>query len=308
MMEYLWLVTAVMAALAQSVRHAALKELNRHLPIAATTYVRMLFGLPFLGLYLWAVQSWVGTPLPVPGHRFWIFIVVTAVTQIAFTALMVRLFQLGNMAVGVMITRADVMLTAVVGTVLFSERISTTGWIAIAITFLGVLIASAGRLPVSAWFAGGKGIGALLFGPSIRVGLSCALIAALSYLSLREAILALDPAVSAVYRSAFAATVMTLVSFVVGGLYLVVTDSRSLAQIFRWPGISLAVGIASALGSIGWFTASALTNASYVAAVAQVQIVFVMLISRYWFRETIRPIELVGIAVILTGVLAFLFA
>ena len=35
----------------------------------------------------------------------------------------------------------------------------------------------------------------------------------------------------------------------------------------------------------------ALTNASYVAAVAQVQIVFVLAISRYWFRETIRPLR-----------------
>ena len=57
-----------------------------------------------------------------------------------------------------------------------------------------------------------------------------------------------------------------------------------------------------------WYLASALTNASYVAAVAQVQIVFVLIISRFWFREQIRPLELAGIAVILAGVLLFRLA
>ena len=35
------------------------------------------------------------------------------------------------------------------------------------------------------------------------------------------------------------------------------------------------------------------------------QIVFSLLLSRYWFKETIRPMELVGIATILVGVLMF---
>ena len=36
-----------------------------------------------------------------------------------------------------------------------------------------------------------------------------------------------------------------------------------------------------------------------------VQIVFALLISRYWFRESIRAIELAGIGLSLVGVLMF---
>jgi drug/metabolite transporter (DMT)-like permease len=98
---------------------------------------------------------------------------------------------------------------------------------------------------------------------------------------------------------------MTGVSFVLVGIYLSIAEGRELARIRQWLPLSTLVGFASAAGTIGWFTASALANASYVAAVAQVQIVFALLISRYWFKERIRPLELVGIALILAGVLMF---
>ncbi|MEZ5854975.1 MAG: EamA family transporter [Hyphomicrobiaceae bacterium] len=307
-MEHLWIAAAVLAALAQSVRHASLKELNQHLSIAATTYARMLFGLPFLGLYLWGVQSWIGTPLPEPNPRFWAYIAFTALTQVLMTGLMVRLFQLGNFAVGVMLTRADVMLTALIGTALFAEIITRAGWLAIALTFAGVLTASAGRLPRSAWNIGGTSLTSLLFGPTIRIGLAGALVAALSYLALRQAILSLDPKFHPVMRSAYAATIMTLISFVGGALYIAIAEPRAIARIWRWRHIAVVVGLASALGSIGWFTASALANAAYVAAAAQVQVLFVVLISRYWFRESIRPLEIAGIALIVAGVLIFRLA
>ncbi|MFV0298052.1 MAG: EamA family transporter [Hyphomicrobiaceae bacterium] len=307
-MAHLWIAAALLAALAQSIRHASLKELNQHLSIAATTYARMLFGVPFLVLYLWGITEWTGGPLPHPNATFWMFIGFTAFTQVLMTALMVRLFQLGNFAVGIMLTRADVILTALIGTAFFSEVISWAGWGAIAITAAGVLTASAGRMPPSAWKSGETGIGQLLMGPATRIGLAGALVAALSYLALRDAILALDPASPAVVRSAYAATVMTFISFVAGGLYLLVKERGAFVQIWRWRHIAVIVGLASALGSIGWFTASALTNASYVAAVAQVQIVFVMLISRYWFRESLRPLELAGMTLIIVGVLSFRLA
>ncbi len=307
-MEHLWIAAAVLAALAQSIRHASLKELNQHLSIAATTYARMLFGLPFLGLYLWGVQSWIGTPLPEPNARFWAYIAFTALTQVVMTGLMVRLFQLGNFAVGVMLTRADVVLTALIGTAFFAEFITPLGWLAILLTFAGVLTASAGRMPRTAWKLGETRLTNVLFGPTTRIGLAGALVAAMSYLALRQAILALDPKFHPVMRSAYAATIMTLISFIGGGLYIALTERSAFAKIWQWRHIAMVVGLASALGSIGWFTASALANAAYVAAVAQVQVLFVVLLSRYWFRETIRPLEIAGIALIVAGVLMFRLA
>jgi drug/metabolite transporter (DMT)-like permease len=243
--------------------------------------------------------------LPATNPRFWFFASLTAILQFGMTLLVVRLFQLGNFAVGLMLTRADVILTAIIGSLLFSEAINQTGWFAIALTVAGVLTASAGRMSVSAWAAKDTRLVDILFGPSTRLGMASATMAAISYLALREAILALDPAAGPLVRSAVGGAGMTLISFVIIGLYLAATEGKELARIRHWPWLCVLAGFASAAGTIGWFTASALTNASYVAAVAQVQIVFALLLSRYWFRESIRPLELAGIGLILAGVLAF---
>jgi drug/metabolite transporter (DMT)-like permease len=304
-MEHLWIFASLAAAFFQAMRYAALKELNRHLSATVTTYVRMLFGLPFLAAYLFASMHWTGEAMPATTPRFWAFVSLTAILQFLMTLLVVRLFQLGNFAVGLMLTRADVVLTAIVGSVLFSEAISGTGWLAIAVTVAGVLSASAARTSPAGWAAGDRRLVDLLFGPATRIGLLSALFAAFSYLSLREAILTLDPSASAVVRSALAGAAMTSVSFVLVGGYLLATEARELGRIRHWPGICVFAGFSSAAGTIGWFLATALTNASYVAAVAQVQIVFALLLSRYWFRETIRPLEIVGIVLILSGVLMF---
>ena len=63
------------------------------------------------------------------------------------------------------------------------------------------------------------------------------------------------------------------------------------------------VGLSGALASVGWFTAMTLTNAAYVRAVGQVELVFALLSSAWFFREPILRLEWVGIAAILVGVL-----
>jgi drug/metabolite transporter (DMT)-like permease len=303
--EQLWIVASLAAAAFQALRYAALKELNQHLSASVATYVRMLFGLPFLAAYLAVVMGATGEGLPATPVLFWVYCGVSAIMQFLMTLLVVRLFQIGNFAVGLMLTRADVILTAVVGSVLFSEVISGGGWLAILVTVAGVLTTSAGRLPPGAWRSRRESLGQVALGPATRLGFASATFAAFSYLALREAILVLDPSVSPLVRSGLAAVAMTGVSFVMVGAYLLLTERRELMRVRHWLALATFVGFTSAAGTIGWFTASALANASYVAAVAQVQVVFALAISRYWFRERIRPLEVAGIVLILGGVLLF---
>lgn len=303
-MQHLWIVASLAAAFFQALRYAALKELNRHLSASVATYMRMLFGLPLLVIYLVAVLQFQGVSLPKTNAIFWLCCSVTAFLQFGMTILLVWLFQHGNFAVGVMIQRADVILTAIIGSLFFSEVISGLGWVAIALTVAGVLSASTARMGRSAW-GQGSGLSDILLGPPMRLGLTSALFAAISYLALREAILTLDPAAGPLVNSATAVVATTTVSFVFIGAWLLIRERHELARLRHWPWLALLVGFSSAAGSVGWFTASALANASYVAAVAQVQIVFALLISRYWFKESIRPLEVLGIILILVGVVLF---
>lgn len=304
-MDTLWIWASLLAGFFQALRMGSLKELNRHLSTMVATYVRVLFGLPLLLAYLYGVLVFTNQSVPPLNARFLVFSTLAAVTQFAGTALLVRLFQIGNFAVGTMLAKTDVILTAVIGSLLFSESVTVAGWIAILITVAGVMTAAAGRLPAGAWANGRQSLAEIAFGRANRIGLASGLMFALSYLTLREAILALGSGPSPLLRSALAAAAMTGLSFLILGVTLLVREPDGLRKIFSHKRLSFFVGATSALGTVAWFLASALTNVAYVAAVAQVQIVFTLALSRYWFAEPIRRLEVIGIAVILAGVMLF---
>jgi drug/metabolite transporter (DMT)-like permease len=101
---------------------------------------------------------------------------------------------------------------------------------------------------------------------------------------------------------------MSLCSVVMLGGWLLLTERDGLKRIARHQGAAWFLGLMSAAGTIMWYLASSMTNASYVAAVAQVQVVFSLALSRYWFGERIRPLELAGIVTIVGGILLFKLA
>lgn len=304
-MSNLWIWATVAAAFFQALRYAALKVLNRHLSTGVTTYVRVFFTLPILVAYLIGVLWWTAEPLPALSGGFVINCVASAVAQFTGTLLVVRMFQLGNFAIATLIIKADVIMTALIGTAFFSERITPAGWIAILVTLSGVIVTALARQPVSADASGKERVDFLTQAMPTLIGLTTALIYALSYLFLREAILVLDPATGPVVRAALGGAAMTAVSVILLGAFLIVTQPRELLRMFAFPKLCWTVGGASAVGTIGWFLASALTNASYVAAVAQVQVVFTLLLSFFYFGERIRLGEIAGIVVIVAGLILF---
>ena len=72
--------------------------------------------------------------------------------------------------------------------------------------------------------------------------------------------------------------------------------------------VSLLVGIAGALASVGWFTAMTLENAAYVRALGQIELVFTFASSVFLFKEKTNATELTGIALVIGGLVILLFA
>ncbi|MEM1160908.1 MAG: DMT family transporter [Pseudomonadota bacterium] len=296
-MELLWIPIALAAALFQAVRTAAQKALNAHLSTWMVTYVRSLFGLPVMLVYLAVVITLEGRIWPETSIAFFAYCAGTGFVQIMATYLLIRLFTMSNFAVGTVLTKSDVMLAAVIGSVFFSEQIDAVGWLAISLTIVGVVLLSLRR-------AGALG-GGIAAGP-MAVGLTAAFLFCLSYLFLREASLVLENG-SALWRAAWSVVTVTTMQSVGLGAWLLTRRSEraefaALPRLWRpvW-----FVGVTSALGSIGWFAAMALENASYVKAVGQVEVVFTVLISLLYFREAITRLEYVGIATIVVAVLLF---
>lgn len=304
-LEDAWIPIAIASALCQTVRTAAMKVLNRHLSLMVSTYVRFLFGLPILCAYAAMVTILGGEGLPTLNWPFVVWTAASSLMQSTGTALLLILLTLRNFAVGGIFMKADLIFTALLGTALFSERISASGWLAIGLAFTGVVLISLARVPFKG-IAWRTSLSAFLTERSTMVGLGVALTFAVSYLSLREATLALAPA-SVWHRGAWAGLLQALLQVVFLGAWLLLREPAGLRKMADHFGLAAFVGTVSGAGTITWFTASAMQNSSYVAAVAQIQVVFTLFISWLYFRERILPLELLGIAVIVAGVLLFRF-
>lgn len=313
-MDYLWIVISIFAALMQAVRTAAQKTLNQRMSNLGTTYVRSVFGLPLMLAFLAFVLVLYGGAWPKMNADYLLFTAGGAAAQIFATMALIYMFKLRNFAIGTMLTKVDILMTAIIGTALFSESLSTNGVIALIVVVSGVLLMTVGRMGVGALQEGQAGIGEMLFGKATQVAFLCALLFTFSYLLLREALLIMEPVAGSTipagiggmfWRGGWTVVIATLMQIFVVGLYLMFTERGIFREMRASAKIGTFIGVTSAMGSIGWYTAFAMQNASYVRAVGQIEVVFTLLIAWFYFRERMTWLELLGVAVTVAGILMF---
>lgn len=302
---WVWIPLSIFAALMQAVRTAAQKQLNQRMSTMGTTYVRSLFGIPFLLVFLGGAILYSGRGLPEFTLPFVLHTFGGAFTQVVATALLIYMFRLKNFAVGTMLTKTDLILTALVGTALFTELITPLGWVAIIVVMCGVTLMLLGKTGTGLFKTRGEALAHLLFGRPTIVALACALMFSFSYLFLRAATLALGPENHFLWRAGWTVVLANTMQIVFLGLWLAAKEPAVFREMWPLRGIATFIGLTSALGSIGWYSAFALQNASYVRAVGQIEAVFTLAISWLYFREKITALELMGIAVTVAGVLMF---
>jgi len=299
---HLWIFLTLFAVVMQTVRTAGQKQLSAYMDAVAATLVRFLFGLPFAAAYLFAVSRWYQATLPQTNGTFWVFAVIASVTQVVATALLIYLFSLRNFAVGTTYARTEAFLTALVGALFFGELITLPGWAAILASVSGVVVLTIARTHIEAITLLQR-----LWNPAAAVGLASGLCFALASLSLRKASLSLE--ISNFQLSA-GMTLVTMVSIqtAITASYVAIKNARQFGTIFHHWRECLFVGLTSALGSIGWFTAMTLERAAYVKALGQIEFVFALGISTFFFRERSNALELGGMALIAVGVLVLVLA
>ncbi len=302
MSAHLWIFLTLFAVVMQTLRTAGQKKLSDHMDAVAATLVRFLFGLPFAGIYLFAVWRWHGADLPPTNATFWIFAVIASVTQVVATALLIYLFSLRNFAVGTTYARTEAFLTAFVGALFFGEMITLFGWAAILVSVAGVVVLTIARTQIEAITLLQR-----LWNRAAAVGLGSGLCFALASLSLRKASLSLEIENFQLSAGMTLVTMVTIQTLMTAG-YVGLKSAHQFRAIFiRWRPC-LFVGLTSALGSIGWFTAMTLERAAYVKALGQIEFIFALAISTFFFRERSNFLELAGMALIASGVLLLVLA
>lgn len=294
----LWIPITILGAFMQNLRSAVQKHLKGRLTTLGAAYVRFLYAAPFALLYLFALKAGTGLPWPEPNLVFLAYCIAGGIAQIVFTALLVWLFSFRNFAVGTTYSKTEVVQVAVLGLVLLGDTVSLVPAIAIAIAMVGVMALSAGQAQIS--------VGRLLAGlteKSTLIGLACGAFLGASVVFFRGASLALGYPHGAWMPAAFSLTVAVVLQTVGMGIYLAVTEPRTLRDVivhWRW---SAVVGIAGVLASIAWFTAFTLENAAYVRAVGQIELVFTFFASVVVFREKTTRIEVFGILLVVAAIL-----
>ena len=136
-------------------------------------------------------------------------------------------------------------------------------------------------------------------------GIGAGLGFSLAGLFIRQAALTLesDPLMNA----SFTLVVMIIIQFLILGAWIFYKRKEDFLDIAKNWKTSIYVGLTSTLGSIGWFTAFALTNAAYVKTVGQIELIFALLISHKIFKEKINILEIMGMVLVVGSILLLVY-
>ena len=294
-----WIIFTVAAAFLQNLRNGMQKSLNSILSTTGAAYTRFAFGLP-LALVYWTILYYLLDDKLNWGWTFWVYASVGGVAQVLAMVPLLRSFSLRGFAVGTAYAKTETLLTALFTVILLSEAVSGQVLIAIIISLAGVFLLSSAK--------SGTRLRDILLSwtePAALFGLASACLLGLSAVSYRGAALSMDgegillPAASTLLVALAIQT--TLMS-----IYLVFYEKGELAKVWESRKKASVVGLASMLGSVGWFTAMTLQNAAYVRALGQVELIFTFLTSVLIFRERIAKAEIGGTFLIVSGVLILL--
>jgi drug/metabolite transporter (DMT)-like permease len=237
-----------------------------------------------------------GQAAPVMSGAFWGYALLGGLTQVMATMCTVALFAHRNFAVGITFKKTEVMLTAVVGLVVLGDRVSGTGWAALAVGLCGVLLLS--DPPGGA----GSGLGRFL-NRAAGLGLLSGVFFAVSAVCYRGATLALGVE-DLVLRAGWTLAMVTGTQLIGMAAWLAWRERGEIGRVLRAWRVAGLVGLFSMVGSWCWFAAFSLQSAAYVFAVGQVELIFSLAVSVLVFREKVTGREMAGIALLALSILA----
>ena len=292
----LWILVTLAAAVFQTGRFMLQKYLATATRSAAgATFSRFLYSAPFILLGLVAYLALSATPLPALGPGFWAHGLVGGTAQILATVCVVLLFKQRNFAVGITFKKTEVILTVLVGWIILGEGVSATGFAAIALGVVGLLLLSGG--------AEAKGFHLRdLRNRAAGLGIASGALFAVSAVSYRGASLAVQTDLPVLRAGVTLAAVVTMQSLIMA-VYLRLREPGQIRDVWRARRVAVWIGLTSMGGSLCWFIAFTLQNAAYVKALGQVELILSVAASTMFFREKISPREAAGMAVLIASIL-----
>lgn len=295
-MTALWIPLTILAAFCQNLRTVLQKRLTATLSTAGSNATRFVFGCPFAILYVLVLRYGFDLSWPDSNAAFLLWMALGGLAQIFATGLLLMALAYRNFPVGVAYSKTEVVQAAVFGLVFLGDTISALGVLAIAIGTSGVMLISLTRSTHLArdLFLGWTERPALF-------GLASGALFAISGVAYRAASLSLDhpsflmaAGYTLVWTTAFQSVVMLA--------WLALREPAQITKMMgRWR-VAVLVGVASAVGSAGWFTAMTIQTVAYVRTLGLIELVFTFIAARFVFRERSPATELTGVILIVIGI------
>ena len=295
-MTITWILFTLMAAFMQAWRNAFQKQLSTTVDIYGVTLARFIFALPLALLYISCLYHF--QPVTDSVHfnlRFAIYVLIAALSQIAATALMVQLFKQKNYAIGVGLAKSEAVLAAIIAVLFLSDHLSLLGWFGVAVGGFAVFLMSKGR-DFSDFSV-----------PTLCIGIGSGLCFAITSLLVREASLELDN-LPFIHRAAWVLLMVIGTQCFLLLMYLGIFRRATLWAMWQRIGLTFRVSLCSFLASLGWFSAMSMQSVPIVKTLGQVEIIFSMLISAYFFKEKLARAEHLGIVLVVIAAFLVIWA
>jgi len=296
-----WILITIFASLMQSTRSALQKHLKNQLSATAITATRFFFGLPFIILFIWGLH-FLGFTLPQINDQFLLLAVISSIAQIIGTILLVQLFSYKNFAVGTTYVKTETIQTAIIGWVLFGEKLSEFGIWAIILGLFGIFMISAGEEKLKL-----QSILQAITKKAAILGILSGMFFSFSALCIKSASNSLN-ADTVIAAASFTLLVIILIQTVILLLYLLIKQPEQLDKIAKNYKLSTLVGLTSFLGSLSWFSAFSLANVAYVKTIGQIEILFSILITHKIFKERFSSLEIFGIILVVSSIVILILS
>ena len=306
-----WIPITIAAAFCQNIRSAAQKRLHDSLSLTAAASVRFLFALPIGAAYLWGLHHFGAMDLPTMNARFLLYCALGGVCQILFSVFLLWMFSFRNFAVGTTFAKLEVPMVALFGALLLGDSLNPLAWLAVALSACGVIALSAPRIKrarrVDSMRETMQAVMREMLRKPTAIGLGAAAWLGASVVFFRGAALSLNhPRAS--MAAAFALLVALCIQTALLLSWLALREPAQCKRIARHWRLCSAVGVAGALASIGWFSAFTMQNAAHVRALGQIELLFAFVAATLFFKERVRRIEILGIALVAGGVIVIALA
>ena len=294
----IWIPITIFAAFSQNLRSIYQKKLQKNISNISSTYTRFLFGLPFVFIYFLFLYNYSNTTFLVSNInlQFIFYCLIGGISQIIATFLLLKIFMTNNFSVATAYSKTEPIQAAFFGFILLSDPISFIGFIGILIGLIGIMITSIKKVNLSINF----------FNLSVFYGLlsgSLFGLAAVLFRGASHSLFSIDYILTSSFTLLIAIGIQTLILTI----YILIKDIKQFYLLYlNWKD-SLIVGFFGAFASICWFYAMSVQNVAYVRALGQIELIFTILASIFYFKEKIIKTEILGILITLIGILIILF-